>query len=103
MPRILVRPLAKQELEAQAEYIARSNPVAGQRLYAAAEKALALLARAPEMGAPWETENPNVSGLRCWPVPGFPNHLIFYPPIDRGIEVTRILHGAQDIDTLLGR
>lgn len=28
------------------------------------------------------------------------NYLIFYRPIDQGIEIVRILHGLQDIETI---
>ncbi len=28
------------------------------------------------------------------------NNLIFYRPIDQGIEIVRILHGLQDIETI---
>ncbi|WP_375513189.1 type II toxin-antitoxin system RelE/ParE family toxin [uncultured Nostoc sp.] len=28
------------------------------------------------------------------------NYLIFYRPIDEGIEIARILHGSQDIETI---
>ena len=31
---------------------------------------------------------------------GFPKHLIFYRPIDHGIEVVRVLHGARDIEAV---
>ena len=37
--------------------------------------------------------------LRSFPVG---NYVIFYRPIDNGIEVARVLHGARDIDSLFG-
>ncbi|MBM3832603.1 MAG: type II toxin-antitoxin system RelE/ParE family toxin [Verrucomicrobia bacterium] len=37
--------------------------------------------------------------LRSFPVA---NHLIFYRPMDGGIEVARILHGARDLPVLFG-
>lgn len=40
--------------------------------------------------------------MRVWPIRRFPNHLIFYRPIDGGIEVIRVLHGAQDLDAIFG-
>lgn len=30
----------------------------------------------------------------------FPNHLIFYRPVEDGIEVLRVVHGAQDIEAI---
>lgn len=35
--------------------------------------------------------------LRSFPVKIY---LIFYRPIDEGIEIVRILHGSQDIETI---
>ncbi len=36
-----------------------------------------------------------------WPIRGFENYLVFYRPIEEGIEVTRVLHGARDIRGIL--
>jgi toxin ParE1/3/4 len=38
--------------------------------------------------------------MRVWPVKGFENHLIFFRPIDGGIEVIRVLHAARDIESV---
>ncbi|AUB37002.1 Plasmid stabilization system protein ParE [Nostoc flagelliforme CCNUN1] len=35
--------------------------------------------------------------MRSFPVK---NYLIFYRTIDEGIEIARILHGSQDIETI---
>ena len=52
------------------------------------------LAQFPEMGANREELMP---GLRSLPVG---NYLVFYLPIERGIEIVRILPGMRDIDAL---
>ncbi len=38
-----------------------------------------------------------VTSLRSFPVG---NYLIFYCPVNKGIEVIRVLHGARDIQNL---
>jgi len=38
-----------------------------------------------------------LSGLRGFPVG---NYVIFYQPVDDGIEIVRVLHGARDIPEL---
>ncbi|MDZ8108879.1 MAG: type II toxin-antitoxin system RelE/ParE family toxin [Nostoc sp. DedQUE12a] len=48
----------------------------------------------PEMGRKRDSLALN---LRSFPVG---NYLIFYRPIDQGIEVIRLLHGARDIQSL---
>jgi plasmid stabilization system protein ParE len=40
--------------------------------------------------------------MRVLRIREFPNHLIFYQPIADGIEVTRVLLGAQDLEAILG-
>ena len=37
-----------------------------------------------------------------WPIPDFPNHLLFYRPSVAGIEMVRILRAARDIPEILG-
>lgn len=46
--------------------------------------------------------HPRLDGLRHWPVPGFESHLIFYLTTPGRIEVVRVLHGAQDLESILG-
>lgn len=60
------------------------------------------LAEMPGMGAKRE-EFARFPGLRSWPVHGFRNYLIFYQPIEtgeNGIEVLRLLHGAQNFEAI---
>lgn len=49
-----------------------------------------------------ESRKPELVGIRTWAVDGFPNHVAFYRTIEGGIEVIRVLHGARDIDRILG-
>jgi toxin ParE1/3/4 len=55
----------------------------------------------PEMGAPWEPESPRFAGVRHFPIPRYPNYVIFYRPLPDGIEILHILHGARDLENLL--
>lgn len=101
--RIVIRPLAYQELDDQAEYLAHSSRSAARRLLEAAEETFQKLAALPELGSPCEFENPRLQGMRCWPIKGFKNHLIFYRLLEGGIEILHVLHGARDIGSLLER
>ena len=72
-------------------YIARDNPAAADRLITALERQISTLATMPGAGR----EEPKLAaGLRSFPVS---NYLIFYRPIDNGIALARVLHGARDI------
>ncbi|WP_242040306.1 type II toxin-antitoxin system RelE/ParE family toxin [Anabaena subtropica] len=55
---------------------------------------LKILASNPGMG---RKRDSLASNLRSFPVG---NYLIFYRPINEGIEVIRILHGVRDIPSL---
>jgi toxin ParE1/3/4 len=55
----------------------------------------------PGLGTRWESHHAQLPDLRFFPVTKFPNHLLFYRPLDDGIELVRVLHGARDIAMLL--
>jgi toxin ParE1/3/4 len=88
-------------MDEHAEFIARDNLEAARRFYDVAAQAFEHLAAMPEMGSPRLLRNPAVAGLRLWRIPGFERHLIFYRPIQDGIEIIRVLHAARDIDAIL--
>jgi len=54
-----------------------------------------MLAESPSAGRTREEFQP---GLRSFPVGSF---VVFYRPIEDGILVVRVLHGARDIPELL--
>lgn len=60
------------------------------------------LAAMPGMGGRYESDNLELAGVRVFPVSRIRNYLIFYRPTPQGIEVLRVLHGARDIDRVLG-
>ncbi len=94
-------PLARRDLEELAFHIAQDNQAAGFRFLEAAERALELLVTMPEIGSLWETGSRQATGLRFWPIRGFPKHLIFYRPLENGIEVVRVLHASRDLESLI--
>lgn len=47
--------------------------------------------------------NPKLSGMRMWLVKGFEKYLIFYRPFGNYIEIVRVLHSAQDRDSILAK
>lgn len=98
---VLKSPMARADLASCYAYIGERNPEAAVRFRQAAEATFAGLARMPNTGAPFEVENARLKGLRCTRVKRFRNHLVFYRPIDRGIEVIRLLHAARDVAMIL--
>ena len=96
--RVARRPRARQDIIEQAEFIGADNPRAAERFLGAIERAERMLAATPGMGA--ARDFPRLEGIRMWPVKGFTRHLIFYRPIEGGIEVIRMLHASRDIEAL---
>ncbi len=101
--RIAIRPRADRDLDEQFAYIAKDNLRAAERFLLATQATFARLAAMPELGGTWEFEDPRLAGIRVWQVSGFEKHLVFYRPIQNGIEVVRVLHGARDIGAVFGQ
>jgi toxin ParE1/3/4 len=97
---ILRRDAALQDLIDLAYYIALDNLDAAFRFLDSAEESFRDLERMPLMGTRREFQNPKLAGIRLWRVKGFPKHLIFYRPLEDGIEIIRVLHSARDIEAL---
>jgi toxin ParE1/3/4 len=101
MARIVERPKARWELEDIAVLIGRNRPSAARRFLATVQELYATLAAMPELGAAWEADNPRFVGVRYFPIPRYPNYVVFYRPIQGGVEILHILHGARDLGPFL--
>lgn len=101
-PQYRVLPAADRDLDGQADYLAREASLeTALRFYDAARTTFEKLARMPGIGQRRDSSQPRLAGLRVWRIEGFENHLVFYRPIEDGIEIVRVLHGARDIDSVL--
>ncbi|QLE40316.1 type II toxin-antitoxin system RelE/ParE family toxin [Nostoc sp. C052] len=94
MSRYVLTIPAKQDLKEINRYIIRYNPDAARRLNEKIKQQCKLLADFPNMG---QSSDTFVSGLRSFPVE---DYLIFYRPIDGGVEVVRIVSGYRDLETV---
>jgi toxin ParE1/3/4 len=97
--KVVRAPAAENDLAEIADFLASKSPRSALRFLDAAEAAFTRLLDIPALGGVYESSNPRLDGLRVWPVPGFPNYLIFYRPAEHGIEVVRVLHGARDLES----
>jgi toxin ParE1/3/4 len=99
--RIIKRVKAQRDLVSIGKYIKQFSLAAARRFLSAAERAFRHLAQFPELGSLWETNEPALVGLRAWSIRKFERYVIFYRPLPDGIEVVRVLHGAQESERLL--
>ena len=95
-----VSPEAAAEIDAHAEFIAVDSVYAALRFYGSVERAFVRLSSMPEIGAHHPVEPSPGKGLRVWPVPGFPRHLIFYRSTTSTVEIVRLIHSSRDIPGL---
>jgi len=72
------------------------------RFLAAVDSTIALIARQPYIGVRSVYLRDPLMETRFQPVNGFQKHLIFYRTIEHGIEVLRVIHGAKDLQVVLG-
>ena len=91
MPTVIIAPSARLDLYEIWEYIAIESPERAARLIATLEKKFSVLAENPYMGRGREDLDPS---LRGFPVGSY---VIFYRPMDDGIEVACVLRGSRDI------
>ena len=90
------RPLAAVDIAEIWDHIADDSLRAADRWIDQLDVQFALLATQPLMGRP---RDELARGLRSYP---FGRYVIFYEPIEGGIDVIRLLHSARDVDAQFG-
>jgi toxin ParE1/3/4 len=85
---------AKDDLSDTWSYIAENSAAAADRVTAGLVEMFSTLAAFPAMG---RRRDELGSALRSFVVGSY---LIFYQPVEDGIEVIRVIHGSRDIDSL---
>ncbi|MEI9961622.1 MAG: type II toxin-antitoxin system RelE/ParE family toxin [Limisphaerales bacterium] len=95
MPLVLRTSQAHLDLVEIAFRIANENPTAADRWLDIIDGKCRMLSQMPELGRRRSEFDPN---LRSLPVG---NYVIFYRPIQDGIQVIRVLHGARDMSAHL--
>ncbi len=96
------RPQFESDLLDQTGYLEReAGEAVADRFFAAVKISIAFLAEFPNVGTRCHFENPQLSGIRAWPVDGFRSWLIFFLHTKEGLEFVRLLHGRRDWSTLL--
>lgn len=94
MPQVLRAPLAEADLDEIWNFVANDSVAAADRLIDTIVAKCQILAGHPEMGQARPELAPR---LRSFSVG---NYVVFFRPIEDGIEVARVIHGARDVDVL---
>ena len=94
MAKVLRKPQAEADLIEIWTFIAQDSPTRADMLLDEIDEKLQTLAQSPFIGRARDELGP--------PIRSFPigNYVLFYHPIEDGIEIIRVLHGARDIEAL---
>jgi plasmid stabilization system protein ParE len=82
-------------------WLERHSETVADRFVASAFTAFDDLAGMPGKGSPKTYPRSRIVGVRSWPVPGFPNHLIYYQTKPDAVIVLAVLHGARNVRAIL--
>jgi toxin ParE1/3/4 len=94
MARVIRSEQAQQDLEGILDYLDSQSTQVTDRFAVKFEQACNLHATHPHIGAGSEEYAPNLRHFTVW------NYAVFYRPVEGGIELIRIIHGARDIPKL---
>ena len=94
MAKLVIAPSARQDLSDIFDYIARDKPIAAANWVETIEEKCKLIATTPEFG---EKRPEYGTDIRSSVVG---RYVIFFRPIENGIEVVRVIPGDRDIRSL---
>lgn len=100
MNRSRLTPLARADLFERAAYLEARRRGYGQRLHAAFKRTVRRIVRSPESIARYDVRHPSLSEMRVTPIDDFKNLLVLFRIEEQVVEVLRIVHAAQDIESL---
>ena len=100
--RLSIQDGAEADILLQVEwYFEQGLPVIARRFSASMANALRGIMSMPLAASPRHTGNPALSGLRTWPIRGFPEHRLYYVLRDDVLIVVRMLHDKRDSGAIL--
>ena len=100
--RAIIRARADRDEDEIFDYLAARSLAVAIRFVDSLDATIQRLCDDSTPGMPCIFEDPRLAGLRWAKVIGFPNHLIFFRVDGNSLIVVRVLHGARDLENLLG-
>ena len=91
MAKVVYAPEADDDLESIVDYIARDKPRAAREWLARLRETCGTIATQSGVGE--ERKGFGIPGCRSFSVG---QYVVFFRPIEGGIEVSRIIHGSRD-------
>jgi len=85
---------ARNDLKEIWFYIAEHSQTSADRILRTFKEKFQMLAENPKLG---KSQDSFIINLRSFP---FKKYVIFYFPIENGVEIYRVLHGARNVEDL---
>jgi toxin ParE1/3/4 len=103
--KVLYRQTASDDVIRQFRYylVTENLPEVAIRFRDAVRRTIESLRQHPLVGPRHHSNNPQLHGLRSWPVAGFEAIRVYYLPDNDAIHVIRVLHGKRDLKRILER
>ena len=101
MSSYIVSPQAHVDLFEIASFISQDSESVAIRFLEAAEETFTLLADSPFVGRVVNTSPSSQTEIRVFRVRDFPHILVLYRVNGRQPHISRVVHGARDIEALL--
>ena len=98
---LFLLPHAEADIDSHCKFFAKKNVEKALKFDQAVFETFDRLCEMPFIGTERAYQNPKLLGIRMWFVKGFEKYLIFYRAFGNYIEIVRVLHSAQDTDSIL--
>jgi len=96
MARVITSVAAKRDLTDHFVFLGENASVdVARRFLHTSNVSFQAIAQMPELDAQRSFRNSRFSSVRVWLVKSFERYLIFYRPLTDGLEVLRVIHGAN--------
>jgi len=95
------RPEAIWDLIGHSGFIGQTDPAAAEDFLDHVDSTFTQLADMPGVGGIWLIDPRRKTEIRWMSIRKFKKYLIFYVETDKTVEVVRVLHASQNINTIL--
>lgn len=98
---LFLLPQAETDIDSHCEFLAKKSIEKSLAFDQAVFETFDRLTEMPFIGTERKYANPKLFGIRLWFVKDFEKYLIFYRVFGNYIEIIRVLHSAQDTNSIL--
>ena len=98
---LFLLPRAESDIDSHCDFFAEKSVEEALVFDRAVFETFDRLCEMPFIGTERQYSNPKLSEIRLWFVKDFEKYLIFYRVFGNYIEIVRVLHSAQNVESIL--